>query len=74
MNTQELKPCPFCGETPTTGINYSKCGGGELRLTFSVVCLNCKTVKSVTREVEGKSFDEYVNNMKAAIDLWNRRA
>lgn len=73
MNIQELKPCPFCGEAPITGINCSKYGGGELKLTFSVVCLNCKTVKSITCEMEGKSFDEYVKNMKAAVDLWNRR-
>jgi len=74
MSKQGLKPCPFCGEAPTTGINYSKCGGGELKLTFSVVCLNCRTVKSITREVEGKSFGKYIDAMADAIELWNTRA
>ena len=70
---KELKPCPFCGEAPTTAINYSRCGGGELELVFSVVCPNCKTSKSVRKEVEGKTFDIYVEQMKAAIKKWNRR-
>ena len=72
--TSNLKPCPFCGETPTTAINYYRCGGGELELKFSVVCPNCKTSKSIYKEVEGKDFGTYIEAMNLAITAWNRRA
>lgn len=73
MSDKGLKPCPFCGEAPVTAINYSKCGGGELMLRFSVACPNCKTSKGVTREVEGKTFGRYIDAMADAIKLWNTR-
>ena len=72
--TSNLKPCPFCGETPITAINYYRCGGGELELKFSVVCPNCKTSKSIYKEVEGKDFGTYIEAMNLAITAWNRRA
>ena len=74
MSNKELKPCPFCGEDPTTAINYYRCGGGELELKFSVICPNCKTSKGIYREVEGKDFGTYIEAMNLAIAAWNRRA
>lgn len=68
-----LKPCPFCGETPTTRINLSRCGAGELELKYSVVCPKCKTVKDVTVESEGRTFEDYIISMNTAINLWNKR-
>ena len=68
-----LKRCPFCGTEPTTAINLSKCGGGELRLKFSVVCPNCKTSKGFVREVEGENFGRYIDIMADVINIWNRR-
>lgn len=70
---EDLKPCPFCGTLPTTAINYSRCGGGELRLTYSVVCPRCKITKSLGKESEGKSFKEYINAMNSVITIWNSR-
>ena len=74
MNNKELKPCPFCGEAPTTAVNYYRCGGGELELKFSVICPNCKTSKGIYKEVEGKEFETYIEAMNLAITAWNRRA
>lgn len=68
-----LKQCPFCGEKPITAINYSKCGGDELELTFSVFCPECHTSKSIRREVEGGDFEEYIMYMKEVITKWNTR-
>lgn len=72
--SKKLKPCPFCGETPTTAINYRRVGGGELELEFSVFCPSCKTNKHIIKEVEGKDFETYVEAMDLAITAWNRRA
>ena len=69
-----LKPCPFCGETPTTKVNLSRCGAGELELKYSVVCPKCKTVKTIIIESEGKSFKDHITNMNTTINLWNQRA
>ena len=69
-----LKKCPFCGTEPITAINYTYCGGSELKLQFSVACPQCKASRSVVREVEGKSFGKYVNTMADVIKLWNTRA
>lgn len=68
-----LKPCPFCGEAPITAINYSRCGGGELELIYSVICPSCKISKNVRKESEGKTFDEYIATMDSVIELWNKR-
>ena len=70
---EDLKPCPFCGTIPTTKINLSRCGAGELELKYSVVCPNCKTVKSLGKESEGKTFKEYINTMNSVITMWNSR-
>lgn len=70
---RKLKPCPFCGEEPTTAINYSKVGEGELRLNFSVVCPKCRVSRSICEDVEGKKFEVYRFCMNKVIDKWNER-
>lgn len=70
---RKLKPCPFCGEKPTTAINYSQVGGGELQLNFSVICPKCKIARRICDDVEGKEFEAYEYYMNKVIDFWNDR-
>ena len=73
MISNTMKRCPFCGNVPKTAINYSRCGSGELQLRFSVICSQCGVSKHITKEVEGKSFDDYIKIMNEVMDLWNKR-
>lgn len=69
----ELKPCPFCGQAPTTRVRYWSCGGDELRLTAEVVC-KCRVSKGYSFQGNNVTFDVYTDAFDEAISEWNRRA
>lgn len=57
---EELKPCPFCGETKTTRIEKDNSG------CFRVECQNLKC------EMNPKT--PWCDIVESAIGVWNRRA
>lgn len=69
VNT-ELKPCPFCGREPRTHIDWDGIYG---ILTFSVKCDYCHISRDCVKEVRSISFDEWIEMMNKAIEMWNER-
>lgn len=64
--TEELKPCPFCGEKR---LAYSRGLDTEIQ---GVLCLGCKArVKFPISMAPRETFGE---NEKKWISAWNRRA
>lgn len=72
MKTNELKPCPFCGETPITEIGLARYGGLGDCITISIVCAECHVAKSVYIR-EGTDFDIVKESMEKIIEEWNTR-
>ena len=68
----EIKTCPFCGETPTTNVRYWSCGGDELRLTAEVKC-KCGISKGYSFQGNAVTFDTYIQAFQDAISAWNER-
>lgn len=75
---QEVKKCPFCGESPKVGFEYYS-GKDYDRIFFSAtVRCTCGTKKTVVFKATDIGdlvplFD-YENAIESAIDLWNERA
>lgn len=76
METNELKPCPFCGGKASTLQTSTGYSGGEFSASFEIGCNECKirfrgtsyfVIKNGTPIVS-------VDGYKEAINLWNRRA
>lgn len=71
----DLKPCPFCGQIPTTEVRVTQMGGGEDHIDFTVVCGNCGTYKtSRLKLIKTGVFMDAEKAMQEAICAWNRRA
>lgn len=69
----ELKPCPFCGDIPTTNVRYWKCGGDELLLNVTVKS-QCGVSRGISLQGNDVPFSEYEDAFATVIDMWNRRA
>lgn len=69
----KLKPCPFCGDIPTTNVRYWKCGGDELLLNVEVKS-QCGVSRGISLQGNGVTFSEYEDAFATVIDMWNRRA
>lgn len=75
IDTTELKPCPFCGREPRTNISWCGIyGSRDIVLTFSVKCDYCHISRDCVKEVHSTSFDECIEMMNRAIEMWNERA
>lgn len=68
MNEIKLKPCPFCGEAPTTAV----INGIENYPQFLISCPNCN-VKRIVNLDEFAPFDTASYTIDKAVDLWNNR-
>lgn len=70
--SQELKPCPFCGNLP----RITQRGGHDERDGYTVIhavkCFKCWTEKSSAEQPFGGPTAEMAKS--AAIRLWNARA
>lgn len=71
-NNHDLKPCPFCGETPITEIGLARYGKLGDCITIKVVCAECHVTKSVYIR-EGTDFDAVKDTMNKVISGWNER-
>ena len=65
----ELKPCPFCGKEPSTGVFESDIERPGLVAT--VIC-DCGIKRGIY--FRSGTFDVYQKAFSDAIELWNRRA
>lgn len=73
----ELKPCPFCGETPTREISCRLTEGFKNIYVLSVRCQTCGTTKNISAEVNYETTDTFkyiICKMRDVEDLWNRRS
>ena len=71
----ELKPCPFCGNIPTTEVRVTKMGGGEDIVDFTVICNECGTYKNERLRIKyNATFMDVDNIMANVFEAWNRRA
>lgn len=72
--SEELKGCPFCGESPRTEVSVSKMGGGEDHVDFTIHCTNCGIQKTVRLKIAGfVYFSDVDKAMAQVIEAWNRR-
>jgi Lar family restriction alleviation protein len=68
----QLKPCPFCGETPITEIGLARYGRLGDCITIRVVCAECHVAKSIYIR-EGTDFGTVKESMGKIIEEWNTR-
>ena len=73
----ELKPCPFCGALPQSGVEFYESHGAEVRLSAVVKCTGCGVSKrkifKATDNVSFVPFYDYENAFNDVIREWNRR-
>ena len=70
----ELKRCPFCGNSPRTEVEVTQMGGGEDHIDFSIHCTECKIRKTMRLKIMG--YCNFIDVEKAMCDVvraWNRR-
>lgn len=73
----ELKRCPFCGESPICGVDFYESCGGAVKLQAVVKCTSCGTSKRVVfnaTDVNLVPFWDYEKAFDKVRDEWNRRA
>lgn len=68
MTASELKPCPFCGNDGSGGINKALHCSGDPNIGYCVQCDVCTATMGYSYS-GGEEDDE-----KAAIEAWNTRA
>jgi hypothetical protein len=74
----EIKPCPFCGDTPAVGITFYKSSGSEVLLKAIVYCQRCKISRyKIFKATDGYDgitpFLDYEVAMDTAKKAWNMR-
>ena len=72
----DLKPCPFCGENPKTGVELYRSHGSEVTLVAIVYCPKCgvnrrKIFKAT--DVITVPFSVYEAAFGEVKQAWNRR-
>ena len=74
----ELKPCPFCGAIPQSGVEFYESCGTEVKLAAVVKCTGCgvykKNVFKATGSITFVPFYDYENAFNDVVEAWNGRA
>ncbi len=70
----ELKPCPFCGGEAKTELDLYTMAENKLYLRATVFCGACGVGKTVKFNATLITFEKVLENLNAAVDMWNRRA
>lgn len=75
----ELKPCPFCGGYPLSGVEfYESCGGiDDIKLKATIYCPKCHINRGYVfkaTDVNPVPFFDYEVAFDKAISKWNERA
>ena len=74
----ELKPCPFCGEAPSSGVEFfESCGSTDIKLRVIVYCQKCHVARGFVfkaTDITPVPFFDYEVAFDKAKKAWNRRA
>lgn len=72
-----LKPCPWCGEIPKSGVDFYESCGSEVKLAAIVYCPKCganrREIFKAT-DVNPVPFFTYEVAFDHVKQAWNRRA
>ena len=72
-----LKPCPFCGKYPSSGVEFFESRGTDVKLRATVYCSECHVSRGVVFTATGITpipFLDYEIAFDKAKTAWNRRA
>lgn len=72
MSNYELKPCPFCGNTPEASVTVEPVTIRDNCMALQIYCSVCRTSKRYIVH-PGTSFLLLSNQMSAIIKDWNGR-
>ena len=71
-----LKPCPFCGESPLSGVEFYESCGSNIKLRATVCCPKCHINRGYVfkaTDVNPVPFFDYEVAFDKAKKLWNQR-
>lgn len=72
----DLKRCPFCGEAPSSGVEFYESCGGEVKLKAIVYCPKCHINKGYVfkaTDINPVPFLDYDIAFDKAVKSWNQR-
>ena len=73
----ELKPCPFCGKYPSSGVEFFESNGSLIKLRASVYCSGCHISRGFVfkaTDINPTPFLDYEIAFDRAKQAWNERA
>lgn len=75
---EELKRCPFCGQSPICGVEFYESHGSEVKLAAVVQCPHChierRIVFKATELTSLVPFWDYEKAFDMVVNRWNERA
>lgn len=72
----ELKPCPFCGESPISGVEFYESCGSNIKLKAIVYCPKCHINRGYlfrATDINPVPFLDYEVAFDKAVKSWNQR-
>lgn len=72
----DLKRCPFCGEVPSSGVEFYESCGSDIKLKAIVYCLKCHVSRGTVfraTDINPVPFLDYEVAFDKAVKLWNQR-
>lgn len=72
-----LKPCPFCGSSPESGVDFYESSGSNVKLYARVFCKKCHIDRGIVFEASSSittvPFHNFTDAFSVAINRWNER-
>lgn len=69
---KQLKPCPFCGSTPTIGEYGYGSGNYGSGHRIEIHCNHCK-VEMICGDTSWRSLENCQEELQEAVNKWNNR-
>lgn len=73
----DLKRCPFCGEIPSSGVEFCVSCGSEIKLKAIVYCPKCHINRGYifkATDINPVPFLDYEIAFDKAVKAWNQRS